>query len=292
MLGQEAHTHSCVHEWYMRAMPKIQKSVVTVPPPVNAGRETKKRAEARQHLADVLFDEHGNRRLPSGKELIEAMGECDRRDIWWVCEANSKAPLYLLPTKEWVRALCRFLDDTGAQTVLDAAAGDGFLAKCITEARPTLKVHAVDSGAWAKPQARMNAKDKKEFRGIAFAGLQCGANVVRMDAAAAVKKFKPDVTLVSWAPPGLLVEKVIKAPSSLVVEISVEGEVCGNGVMTWRFNKEFLTGPVEDLALCRMDARPHVARESRITVYFGKRHPEFSEDKWMMPQLKEMREAG
>ena len=95
-----------------------------------------------------------------------------------------------------------------------------------------------------------------------------------MSAVAAVKKFRPDVVLVSWAPPGLLVERVVRAPSRLVLDIGVEGDVCGNGERTWRFNKDFLDGPIQDLALCRLDARPRKERHTRVTCYFGALHPE------------------
>jgi hypothetical protein len=40
---------------------------------------------------------------------------------------------------------------------------------------------------------------------------------------------------------------------------------------TWRFEKEFLDGPIESRALCRLDTRPSVVRATRVTLYEGAR---------------------
>lgn len=250
---------------------------VTVPAPVDLGRDTKKRAAARQRLAAVLWDDSGARRLPSERALVEAIEACDPRDVWWVCESSSAGPVYLLPTREWVKALARFVDETGAKKVLEVAAGDGFLAACLRRARPQLEVIATDDQSWAKPAARMNAADRRAYRGVDFAGIRPAAAAIvveKLGAVAAVKKHRPDLVVVSWAPPGTLVERVIRAPSRLVLDISVDGDVCGNGQRTWRFEKDFLEGPLEARALCRLDARPGAGRQSRFTLYYGARHPQ------------------
>jgi hypothetical protein len=246
--------------------------MVTIPPP--PGKDTRARAAARQKLAAVLWTEDGQRRWPNDPELVTALSANTPEDVWWVCESSSAGPVYLLPTRRWVRELARWLDSVNARTVLEVAAGDGFLSRCLATVAPHLEITATDDGAWIKPGARMGKKDRAEFAGTPFAGIQMPSQVLRLNAVAAVKKFKPDVVIVSWAPPGLLVERVIRAPSSLVLDIGVEGDVCGNGEKTWRFNKEFLEGPLQDLALCRLDARPKKERATRVTLYFGDRHPD------------------
>ena len=100
-----------------------------------------------------------------------------------------------------------------------------------------------------------------------------------MSAVTAIREFRPDLVLVSWAPPGLLVERAIRSPCRFVLEIGAEGSQCGNGTATWRFNKEFLDGPLERRALCGLDARPLESRATTVTLYFGKQHPEFAEDR-------------
>ena len=245
---------------------------VTVPPSPE-GRETRARRAARAALVDVLWNARGQRRLPREAALTAALEACDARDVWWVCEANSAGPVYLLPTREWLRALARVLDGLGARRVLEVAAGDGFLATSLARVRPDLQVRATDDMSWAKPAARMTKREQRAQRHVRFAGIAPMSIVERSGAVAAVKRLRPDVTVVSWAPPGTLVERVIRAPTRYVLDISVDGDVCGNGARTWRYPKEFLEGPIEDRALCRLDARPHAARATRVTLYYGASFP-------------------
>lgn len=259
---------------------------VTVPAPPK-GRDSSKRKQARAALVDVLFDARGQRRLPREQELVAAIDDvmcaggnaAGAQDLWWVCEANSRGPLYLLPTREWIGALATFLDEVKAKRVLEVAAGDGFVSACLRRRRPELVVTATDDFSWTKPQGRMTDGDRVEFGGVDLKGIQPLPLVEKLSAVAAVKQHKPDVVLVSWAPPGTLVERVIRAPSKLVLDISVDGDVCGNGMKTWRFEKEFLDGPLEQRALCRLDVKPGEARATRATLYFGKRHKRFGVEK-------------
>ncbi len=250
---------------------------VTVPAPVNAGRNTAARGAARAALVDVLWDRDGRRRLPAARELVAAIEACDVRDLWWVCEANSAGPLYLLPTREWLGHLCDLLDELKAVRVLEVAAGDGFLSACLQRRRPDLEVIATDDFSWTRPQKRMSANDRKEFGNTRFAGIQPLPNVAKSGAESAVREHQPDVVIVAWAPPGTLVERVIRSPASkLVLDLSVGGDVCGLGVKTWRFEKEFLEGPLESQALCRLDARPRTQRHTLATLYYGRGHDLFA----------------
>jgi hypothetical protein len=265
---------------------------VSVPSPALAaklaagltGRDTRARAAARAALVDVLWSKDGQRRLPRERELVAAIEACDARDLWWVCEANSAGPLYLLPTREWIEVLARTVDALGVKRVLEVAAGDGFLSACLQRARPKLTVIATDSGAWASASRRQSARDKRELRGVPFAGIRMGAHVERAAVTTAVKCHRPDLVLVSWAPPGTLVERAIRGPCRFVLDVSVDGDVCGNGMRTWRFQKELLDGPIEERALCRLDTRPRRldARHTRVTLYYGARHREYGVDRaWM-----------
>lgn len=246
---------------------------ITVPAPPTSlrGKDTPKRKKARQALVDVLFTARGARRLPEDHDLAVAMNACGAADTWWVCEANSHGPLYLLPTKQWLTALSAFVDDHKVKSVLEVGAGDGFMSYCLQRRRPDLKVIATDDFSWTTAAARQNDEDAAAFKGIDFKGIAPLPIVQKQGAVAAVKAHKPDLTIVSWAPPGTLVERVIRAPSKLVLDVSVDGDVCGNGARTWRFEKEFLD-ELELSALCRLDATPLAARATRCTLYFGARH--------------------
>jgi hypothetical protein len=255
-----------------------------VPPQPHAGRETRRRARARTALVNVLWRSDGRRRLPRERELVDALESCDGRDVWWVCEASSAGPVYLLPTREWIDVLVAWLEQMKAKSVLEVAAGDGFLAECLSRARPRLRVVATDDNSWAKASDRSSVRDRRTCRGVSFAGIRArgavgAATVERLGAVAAVKRERPDVALVSWAPPGTLVERVLRAPARLVLDISVDGDVCGNGMRTWRFHKELLDGPLEERALCRLDPHPTLERHTRVTAYYGARHPEHGVDR-------------
>jgi hypothetical protein len=244
--------------------------VLTIPPP--PGRDTRARRLARARLARTIWDDDGARRLPLERDLVLALEACTPHDVWWTCEASPAGPVYLLPTREWVRALARTIRSLGARSVVEVAAGDGFLSDCLRPRLPDVRVIATDSGKWSRPGARMSPADRRAFRGVPFAGIRAGPDVRRMAASGAIARFRPDLVIVSWAPPGLLVERAIRAPCRFVLDLSVHGDVCGSAERTWRFRKEFLEGPVAR-ALTRLDARPHERRATVATLYYGRLHP-------------------
>lgn len=259
-----------------RSFPGFDGSVV-IPAPVGLGRDTPKRRIAREALARVLWSASGQRRLPSFNELAAALSQCDARDVFWVCEMNSYGPVYLLPTREWVSALVRKLQALGVKRVLEVAAGDGFVSACLRRRNPSFEIHTTDDASWSDPKARMTRQEARELRDVDVPGLRLGEHVERREAVSAVRKYRPDLVLVSWAPPGTLVERVIRERLSYVLDIGVDGDVCGNGMKTWRYNKEFLEGAVENRALCRLDTGGE-APQTRVTLYYGRGHTEFAED--------------
>lgn len=246
---------------------------VSIPAPL--GKDTRARRAARAALAELLWDEAGARRLPTERALAEAMGRCTSDDVWWVCEANSAGPLYLLPTREWIRALARLVRSLGVRTVVEVAAGDGFVSARLQAAVPEVRILATDSGAWATPRGRMSDADRRAMGGVPMAGIRAAPQVERLAATTAVARYRPDLVLVVWAPPGTLVDRVIRAPTRYVLDVSVDGDVCGNGMRTWRFEKDFLSGHIEDRALCRLDGGAAKERATRVTLYYGARHRRF-----------------
>lgn len=228
---------------------------------------------ARAAFARCVWNARGERRLPSPAALDAALTGLARADLDWICEFGPLGPLYFLPTTRWVKALATTVRELGARRVLEVAAGDGFLARCLAAAAPELEVHASDSGAWERPKARMSAAERQALRGVAVPGLGLGASVERLEARAAIAKFKPDLVLAAWLPPGPLLEKLVRARVAHVLEVGAAGGVT-SGAWHWRWAHDFCEGPLETLARCRLDARPAVERHSRITLYFGARHPD------------------
>ena len=91
---------------YRGRMPvRSAPAAVSIPPLIGQGRDSRARRGTREQLARVLWDGHGLRRLPRDRTLRSALRACEPRDVWWVCEANTAGPVYLLPTVEWVQEL-------------------------------------------------------------------------------------------------------------------------------------------------------------------------------------------
>src|SRR5437016_3620552 len=181
--------------------------------------------KARVALARLLWSESGGRRLPSTRALDAALCKLRRGELFDLCELDPRGPVYLLPTRGLVRALAARVRALGARRVLEVAAGDGFLARSLQSAAPELEVIASDSGAWEDPRARMNARERRELRGVEVPGVRPGPSVLRLDALAAVRRTRPDLVLASWLPPGDLRDRLIRAPVRHVLELGADGGV-------------------------------------------------------------------
>jgi len=199
-----------------------------------------------------------------------------------MCEFTPLGPIYLLPTRPFLRALAGLIRAQGARRVLEVAAGDGHLGASLAAVAPDLEVVRTDPGAWEEPSARMSAKERRALRGIAVAGLPPGPGVERLDARAAIEKHRPDLVLASWLPPGPLLADVIRSPVRHALEIGAGSGITGD-ISCWRFPHEFCEGPVEDLARCRLDERPATATHTRVTLYLGALHEQFAEDRAYRP---------
>jgi hypothetical protein len=204
--------------------------------------------------------------------------DAPRGFLAWMCEMTALGPLYLLPTRPWLRALARTMRAHGARRVHEVAAGDGHLARALAEMAPDLIVTASDSGAWERPAARMSPTERREHAGTAVAGLTPGADVRRLGLRAAIREFQPDLVLASWLPPGPLLSRLIRLPVRHVLEIGAGSGITGD-VSCWRFAHEFCEGPVETLARCRLDERPARKLHTRVTLYLAAAHEDFHEER-------------
>jgi hypothetical protein len=236
------------------------------------------RRAARARLARLLWRPDGQRRLPGERALDAALSALPASELDWLFEFAPLGPLYFLPTSRFVRELARTIEGLGVRRVLEVAAGDGFLAQALAGAAPKLEVIASDSGAWEVPEARMSAAERRRYRDVPVPGLTLGQTVQRLSARAAIRKFAPDLVLAAWLPPSSLLDQLIRAQVRYVLEIGAGSGITASAY-SWRFAHEFLEGPVEQHARCRLDARPAAKTHSRVTLYFGKAHPEHYEER-------------
>ena len=228
-------------------------------------------SKAREDLARLIWTPSGGRRLPSTRALDAALSRLRRGELADLSELDPRGPLYLLPTRELVRALAARIRGLGLRRVLEVAAGDGFLSNALQRAAPELRVAASDSGEWTDPRARMNVRERRDLRGVDVPGVRLGASVLRLDALEAIRRTRPDLVLACWLPPGKLLERLIRAPVRYVLEIGAKGGVTP-GAWNWRFAHDFCED-LERYARCRLDERPARELHSRLTLYYGARHP-------------------
>ena len=215
-------------------------------------------------MKELLWTSKGERRVPSSKAFDAAASRLRRGQLEKLCEFNPFKPIYLIPTTQFIRALVRQIRECNANRVLEIAAGDGHLSRCLRKAAPDLRVTATDSGAWEKPEARMSPAEKRALRGRAVAGLALEPDVLRMEAVTAIRKLEPQLVICSWLPPGPLLLKVIRAAPQ-VLEIGAGSGITGD-IRAWRYDHDFLDG-LEALARCRLDDRPRQKLHTRITLY-------------------------
>jgi hypothetical protein len=213
------------------------------------------------------------RRLPSIGALDQALSAIPRGALWIYCETRPQGPLYLLPTREWIAELGRRIQKLGA-TVLEIGAGDGFVARCLRDSRPELRVLATDSARWERPLARMNRSEREEWKGLPLSGVRPGRDVQRVGALEAVRLHRPDVVLAIWLPPGRLLARLIRSSCRYVLEVGAPGGVTAQGAWDWRFAHELSDGPLEQLGRCRLDERPGKELHTRVTLYYGRLHPD------------------
>lgn len=244
--------------------------------PARSGGARARRARA--ELARVLWTRAGERRLPGEAALDRALSAQRAEDLAWICEFSPLGPLYLLPTRRFVNELAKTLQRLGVRRVLEVAAGDGFLARSLRRTAPGLEVIATDSGAWRRPHARMSADEARALANVAVPGLALGADVERREARRAARTLAPDLVLCSWLPPSNLLDGLICAPVRYVLEIGAGSGVTASAY-SWRFAHDFLEGPLERAARCRLDHRPQRQLHSRITLYYGALHAEHHEER-------------
>jgi hypothetical protein len=221
---------------------------------------------SRAAMARLLWAPDGSRRIPTAPAFDRAAAALAKGELWRMCELNPIAPIYLIPTRPFLRALARRIRACGARTVLEIAAGDGHLARSLRAVAPDLRVTATDSGSWERPAARMSARDRRELRGTAVAGLAPGPDVLRLPALRAIRELRPQLVLCSWLPPGPMLAQVVRAAPQ-VLEIGAGSGITGD-IRAWRYDHEFCD-ELDALGRCRLDERPREKLHTRVTLYRG-----------------------
>lgn len=222
------------------------------------------RLRARDEVSRLLWDERGGRRVPAVAAFDRAVSRLRRGELEQLCELHASGPIYFIPTQPFLRALARLLRKLGVRRVLEVAAGDGHLSRSLAKTDPALRVVATDSGAWERPQARMSAADRRRMRGVEVPGLRPGEGVLRLPAEASIRRFRPDLVLASWLPPGSLLVRVVRAAPK-VLEIGAGSGITGD-IRAWKHPHKFLE-ELEPLGRCRLDERPRRTLHTRVTLY-------------------------
>jgi hypothetical protein len=123
--------------------------------------------------------------LPEARWRELARGVPD--EAAWLMALSQATGVYFFPSREWVRTLWRYLKLLKVTRLLEAGAGRGYLTAALAPwcAAAGIRFRAVDTG-------------DGEF----VSGLPVYAGVERADALTAARKFKPEVVLYAWPPPG------------------------------------------------------------------------------------------
>ena len=208
------------------------------------------RLRARDELIRLLWDEGGQRRVPAAAAFDRVVSRLPRGELEKICELHPSGPLYFIPTLPFLRALARLLHELGVRHLLEVAAGDGHLSRSLARVDPGLRIVSTDSGLWERPLARMSAADRRRMRGVEVPGLPLGQGVLRLPAEAAIRRFRPDLVLASWLPPGPLLARVVRlAPR--VLEIGAGSGITGD-IRAWKHPHQFLE-ELDALGRCRLE---------------------------------------
>jgi len=222
-------------------------------------------AAARAAVARLLWNEHGERRIPPAATFDRSVSALPGGDLERMCEFGPFGPVYFIPTPPFLRALARRIRSRGARRVLEVAAGDGHLTRALSAYAPDLRITASDSGKWELPRARMSPRERRELRRTAVAGIRPGSHVVRLHAGAALDRDRPDLVLACWLPPGPLLGRILRASNCDVLEIGAGSGITGD-ISCWRYEHEFCD-ELDRLGRCRLDERPARKLHTRVTLY-------------------------
>lgn len=136
-------------------------------------------------------------------------------------------PMFEVFNRTHVNALAAYIVDTGYTTVLEVGAGDGRLAKYLSEAIHRVFRRRKEKGKHPR-QIRVIATDNGSWN------IETVFPVERLDLVEALKKYDPELVIWSWMPIGDWSYLIRRHPSvcEYILIGEAEGGECGNAD-TW-----------------------------------------------------------
>jgi hypothetical protein len=183
----------------------------------------------------------------------ELLGRVPDRASWLM--ALSKATgVYFFPSREWVLRLRRYLRLLQVTRVLEAGAGRGYLSAALAPVcrQAGIAFKAVDRG-------------DGEF----VSELPVSSLVAREDVLAAALKFRPQVILYAWPPPGQSMAGICQAP--FLHYLIFMGEP-GGGATGCAADRRHLPHKVSP-ALSRFGRGRTGPEKHQVTVFYGGARP-------------------
>jgi hypothetical protein len=168
----------------------------------------------------------------------------------WLMALSRATGVYFFPSREFVQVLMRYLNLLGVTRLLEAGAGRGYLSAALAplSAGAGIGFRAVDRG-------------EGEF----VSGLPVYPGVEPGDALAELPRFRPEVVLYAWPPPGQSVAPICQMP--FLRYLIFVGEA-GGGATGAR--EDWLTLPHrESPALSRYGRGRTGSRLHRVTIFYG-----------------------
>jgi hypothetical protein len=168
----------------------------------------------------------------------------------WLMALSRATGVYFFPSREFVQVLMRYLKLLRVTRLLEAGAGRGYLTAALAPlcAAAGIRFRAVDRGA-----------------GEFVSGEPVYPGVESGKALAALTRFRPQVVLYAWPPPGQSVAPICQMP--FLHYLIVIGEA-GGGATGAR--EDWLTLPHrESPALSRYGRGRTGSRPHRVTIFYG-----------------------
>jgi hypothetical protein len=172
----------------------------------------------------------------------------------WLMALSQATGVYFFPSREFVQVLMRYLKLLRVTRLLEAGAGRGYLTAALAplSAAAGIRFRAVDRG-------------EGEF----VSGEPVYPGVEPGDALAALTRFRPEVVLYAWPPPGQSVAPLCQMP--FLHYLIVIGEA-GGGATGAR--EDWLTLPHrESPALSRYGRGRTGSGPHRVTIFYGPSQP-------------------
>jgi len=203
--------------------------------------------------------------FPSFEEACRAflaLSEAQRNEIF----IHKTKPVFEVLNRTHINALAAYIIDSGCSTVLDIGAGDGRLAKYLSEA-----IHRVFRRCKAKGdhphQIRIIPTDNGSWN------ITTVFPVEKLELVDALRKYNPDLVIWCWMPIGDWTYLIRKHPSvrEYVLIGETEGGECGNSD-TWNpalyevdgFTRHDL-GAMSRYQLARNDTDPLHSRSKTVS---------------------------